>query len=144
MTDLLFVYGTLMRPFRSEITRLLAKNSTFLLRGKTQGLLYDLGSYPGLVYQADLETWVKGEIIQLHFPERFLPILDEYEMIDPNAPQKSEYKRTLLSVQTEVGPKECWTYIYQQSTAPYHPIRSGDYLSYFSQNPNHQLFIDKN
>jgi len=144
VTDLLFVYGTLMRPFRSEITKLLAKNSTFFMTGKTQGLLYDLGSYPGLVYQTDLDTWVKGEIIRLHYPERFLPVLDDYEMIDPNAPEENEYKRTLISVQTEAGPQECWTYIYQQSTASYHPISSGDYLSYFSQNPNHQLFIDKN
>ncbi len=144
MTDLLFVYGTLMRPFRSEITKLLAKNSTFLRTGKTQGLLYDLGSYPGLVYQAALDNWVKGEIIRLHYPERFLPILDDYEMIDPTAPEESEYKRILLPVQTEAGQEECWAYIYQQSTTLYHPIDSGDYLSYFSQNPNHQLFIDKN
>lgn len=144
MTDLLFVYGTLMRPFRSEITSLLAKNSTFLATGQTRGFLFDLGSYPGLVYQPEVEAWVKGEIIRLHFPERFLPILDDYEMIDPTAAEESEYRRTLIPVQTQAGTLECWTYIYQQSTATYHQINSGDYLSYFSHNPNHQEFIDKN
>ena len=144
MVDLLFVYGTLMQDFSSEITQVLRSKSKFIGEGWISGTLYDLGSYPGLVYMAGMEDKVRGEIYQMYRPELLLPVLDYYEMMDPAQPAANEYNRSLLPIRSAGQIMECWTYIYQQSVAGLPKITSGDYRSYFSQNPNHQDFIDKN
>ena len=143
MTEFLFVYGTLMRPFHSGIIAILRKRSSFVATGRIKGKLYDIGHYPGLVYDQAGASFVKGEILKMSYPERLLPILDDYEMIDPQTPDGNEYKRLLLPVQAD---REylCWTYVYQFSTTHLTAIDSGDYLTYFDQNPRHQEFIDKN
>lgn len=141
MNDLLFVYGTLMQPFNSEMTRLLKTHSTLVSIGYVTGRLYDLGAYPGLVYDPNEKNTVKGEIRRLHSPDQLFPFLDNYEMIDPAVPENNEYIRTIIPVQGSEQ-YQCWTYIYQFPISQFPLIASGDYLSYFPQNPNHQHFID--
>ncbi|NRB49389.1 MAG: gamma-glutamylcyclotransferase [Saprospiraceae bacterium] len=144
MVDLLFVYGTLMQDFQSEITQVLRNKSELIGEGWTTGRLYDIGSYPGLVYESQGDRRVRGEIYRMYQPELLLPVLDYYEMIDPETPAENEYKRTLLPITRLDQIEDCWTYIFQQPVANLPEISSGDYRTYFSQNPNHQDFIDKN
>lgn len=144
MVDLLFVYGTLMQDFSSEITQVLRSKSKFVAEGWISGKMYDLGSYPGLVYEAGSTDQVRGEIYQMNRPELLLPVLDYYEMMDPAQAAANEYKRSLLPILSQGQMQECWTYVYQQSVIGLPEITSGDYRTYFSQNPNHQDFIDKN
>ncbi len=144
MVDFLFVYGTLMQDFSSEITQVLRSKSKFVAEGWISGRLYDLGSYPGLVYEAGSDDSVRGEIYQMERPELLLPVLDYYEMMDPAQPAENEYRRSLLPIRSQGQLRQCWTYVYQQSVTGLPAITSGDYRSYFSQNPNHQDFIDKN
>lgn len=49
MTNLLFVYGTLRKDVRNSMFHLLAREARFVGRARMQGLLFDLGDYPGLV-----------------------------------------------------------------------------------------------
>ena len=144
MNDLLFVYGTLMQEFNSEITKVLRNNSKLVGEGWIAGRLFDIGSYPGLIYHPQSAQQVRGEIYKMYLPEQLLPLLDHYEMIDPNHPNENEYRRDLVTVKSQHEVLNCWTYIFQLSPAPFPEISSGDYRSYFSQNPKHQDFIDKN
>lgn len=144
MIDLLFVYGTLMQEFKSEITSVLRNNSKFLGEGWITGQLFDIGSYPGLVYHPQSAQQVRGEIYKMHFPELLLPLLDQYEMINSDSPAENEYRRDLVPVKSQGEVFNCWTYIFQLPPDPFPEINSGDYSSYFTQNPKHQDFIDKN
>lgn len=131
-----------MQDFDSQITHLLRQKSRFLAEGFVQGRLYDLGAYPGLVYIPEAKKQVRGEIIQLGYPDLLLPVLDDYEMIDADHPEENEYRRELVPVQSAGKTLACWTYIFQQPIDAYPEITSGDYRIYFDQNPNHQNFID--
>lgn len=133
-----------MQDFTSEITQVLRSRSEFVGEGWINGKLYDLGSYPGLVYEAEGDKSVRGEVYRMHRPDLLLPVLDYYEMIDPAQPAHNEYKRSLLPITMFDQIQDCWTYVFQQSVAAFPEISSGDYRTYFSQNPNHQDFIDKN
>lgn len=144
MVDLLFTYGTLMQDFNSQITHLLRRQSRFLGEGYIRGRLYDLGAYPGLVYDPSSRQQVRGEIYKLLYPDSLLSRLDEYEMIDPARPMENEYRRSLVPIWSKEQELACWTYLFQLSTAPFLEITSGDYRNYFAQNPSHQAFIDKN
>lgn len=133
-----------MQDFTSEITQVLRRKSEFIGEGWISGKLYDLGSYPGLVFDPEGGQSVRGEVYRMYQPELLLPVLDYYEMIDPKQAETNEYKRTLLPISIADQTKDCWTYIFQQPVGSLPEIISGDYRTYFSQNPNHQDFIDKN
>src|SRR6202012_4732674 len=48
-SDLLFVYGTLMRGYSHPMARLLSANAEFLGQASCRGRLYRVKHYPGLV-----------------------------------------------------------------------------------------------
>ncbi|NJL74772.1 MAG: gamma-glutamylcyclotransferase [Saprospiraceae bacterium] len=132
VTNKLFVYGTLMGNFDSPIARSLQQHSNFLGEGLLRGRLFDLGHYPGAVYEADAQTWVKGHIFQLHQPETLFPLLDNYEGIGGNFPSPNEYTRSLVPVLQTGQTLICYCYVYNLSTAPLTCITSGSYLEYLS------------
>src|SRR5262245_55703141 len=70
---LLFVYGTLMRGEPAH--RLLLGRTTFVEEGHTDGLLLDLGQFPGVI---EGNGRVAGEVFRLDRPE-LLETLDDYE-----------------------------------------------------------------
>lgn len=98
MNNLLFVYGTLMNDIQSMIANHLKINSQLLGEGKAKGLLFDLGRYPGFVYDPLAETTITGHIFQMDNPEDMLKTLDEYEGITASYPVDSEYRRELIPV----------------------------------------------
>jgi len=104
-------------------------------RGKAiiQGVLYDLGRYPGLVDSLNdigRATAVTGEIIELSQPLNVFRWLDHYEGIDPNRPQTSEYKRVIRQVESETGALTAWVYMHKLPSNRLHRIDSGDWLEY--------------
>ena len=98
MNNLLFVYGTLMNDIESMIANHLKTNSFMIGEGKANGLLYDLGRYPGFVYSPEAEAQVLGHIFQMDDPEEMLRTLDEYEGITASYPVDSEYRRVLIPI----------------------------------------------
>lgn len=128
--DHLLVYGTLLRTTGHPYARLLHRHSTCLGRGSFPGRLYDLGSYPGAVYEARAAIRVHGDILHLPHPERVLPLLDEYEGYSPNRPRSSLFVRQRVEVESEQGPVRCWVYLYNRPVGQSHLVLSGDYAEY--------------
>ena len=125
----LFVYGTLLTE-GNEFAAFLMANSVLYGSGKFKGKLYDIGEFPGAVFQPSSEYDVHGQIFLMNQPEMILRRLDDYEGFGAGQPEPNEFIRTLISVETEDKPVNCWAYLYQLPTDGLWHIRSGNYLEY--------------
>ncbi len=97
-SDLLFVYGTLMRGFDHPMARLLAANAEFLGEASCHGRLYLVKHYPGLVLSGDAADIVHGELYRLREVAAMLREFDMYEACGEGFPAPTEYLRRMLSV----------------------------------------------
>jgi gamma-glutamylcyclotransferase (GGCT)/AIG2-like uncharacterized protein YtfP len=125
VSDFLFVYGTLLPGLAPpEIAPAVAQLRP-VAQGSVQGVLYDLGEYPGAVIdlpEVDLSEkempvrgCIPGMIFQIPNP-RLLRQLDEYEGFDPAAPAASLFVRKLHEVRLDDGRTlSCWVYVYNQN-----------------------------
>lgn len=121
--EYLFVYGTLLRQSQTPMSSLLLSNSKFIDNATVQGVLYDIGEYPGLMLSNNLNAQVKGEVFQLKNPHKLIKELDAYE--------GSEYRKVIASVYLKDGTKlKSWIYVFCLPTDSYVCIESGDYMSY--------------
>lgn len=134
-TPYLFVYGTLMRTARGAMgqpqrRRLTTETAASLGPAKISGLLYDLGSYPGLIPSPSASDFVYGEILELASPWRTLQWLDLYEGINtPPRNTADEYRREIKEVTCRTtGRLAAWVYIYQGSVDPHLRVTSGNWL----------------
>ncbi len=144
MNNKLFVYGTLLNDIHSMIANHLKTHSKLIGDGTVNGLLFDLGSYPGLVYQPETDRLVFGQVFELDDPEEVLATLDGYEGINLNSLAESEYSRLLVPVSLDKDNLECWVYVYNGKTGGLKQIESGNYLEYINNldRPDHWSFID--
>jgi gamma-glutamylcyclotransferase (GGCT)/AIG2-like uncharacterized protein YtfP len=131
MSQYLFVYGTLLPaqtpPELQELTRRLR----FVSAGSMPGQLYDLGQYPGAVFDANSSSRVLGQVFELPDDPRLLAQLDEYEGCLPADPRGSLFSRQLLPITLEGGSvKMCWVYLYNRPLGQAPLIPSGDYSAY--------------
>ena len=141
-TDKLFVYGSLMGGIQSPIANYLKSKSTFLGEGFVYGQLYDIGKYPGLLYDNQLPSKVIGHIFQLSNPAEMLPNLDYYECVGEGFEPPNEYRREAITVHLNGENLLCWAYLYNSATDNLHQIESGNYLAYFQQNQKYQDFVN--
>lgn len=121
--DRLFVYGTLMRDGGGPAHRYLAHGATYVGRGHVAGRLYDLGRYPGAVpatgprppdtaIPASGEV-VRGELYELHDPDRLLRTLDEHEGCSVRNGAPTEFYRAVVTVRADDGDDvPAWIYWY--------------------------------
>src|SRR5580704_5016787 len=101
----LFVYGTLRSGSGNEWSRRLAANAEFLGKGRVAGVLFEIGSYPGMTPAQSEGDTVVGEVFQLADPEALWPALDEYE--------GNEYERRDVPVRMDDGRLvNAWVYYY--------------------------------
>lgn len=113
MTDLLFVYGTLMRGYDHPMARLLAAHADFIDEATCHGRLYLVRHYPGLLLSDDPADTALGELYRLTQPDALLRELDMYEACGEGFADPTEYLRRTLPVTTAAGTThEAWTYIY--------------------------------
>jgi gamma-glutamylcyclotransferase (GGCT)/AIG2-like uncharacterized protein YtfP len=128
-SDLLFVYGTLMRGFDHPMARLLSGAADFLGAARCRGRLYLIKHYPGLVLSDDANEVVFGELYRLRQPAELLREFDMYEACGEGFSQPTEYIRTMLSVTRDDGAaSEAWTYLYNWDVAHLPRIASGRFL----------------
>lgn len=123
VTDLLFVYGTLMRGNSNEFTAHLQHSSTYIGVGWFWGKLYQIDWFPGAVYDPLAETRVWGELYQLWQPDLSLVLFDSYEGIHDQPPA---YVRLIVPVNVADDKKmRCHTYLYNLPTTNLTVIDSG-------------------
>ncbi len=127
---LVFVYGTLRRGQRNDITRL-RPTPRFVGAATTAGLMVHLGAYPGVMLrlQAGVQAPIQGEVyaIEPALERR----LDEIEMIDPLAPddENGEYIRREIEVDVDGARLVCLFYEINPGFALGKPvIASGDWV----------------
>ena len=117
-----FVYGTLRRGQERDINRL-QPTAIFRGDGKINGILYDLGSYPGV--RLGGEHWVQGEVYQVT-PELERQ-LDAIEEVWPQ--QTGEYVRRQVAVQCAGAALTCLVYeLAEAHTKGKVMIASGDWI----------------
>ncbi len=56
----IFVYGTLRKALRHEMVGVLVREAHFVGEASVRGVLFDLGTYPGLVVNKQATGLVKG------------------------------------------------------------------------------------
>ncbi len=67
MNNKLFVYGTLLDE-DNKYGIYLRDNSTFFSSGKLEGILYDIGEYPGAVLLLGGNDYIYGIILEIDRP----------------------------------------------------------------------------
>jgi gamma-glutamylcyclotransferase (GGCT)/AIG2-like uncharacterized protein YtfP len=120
--QLLFVYGTLRPSVGGEGTSLV-RHMKAEGPATARGLLYDLGSYPGMVRGDGV---VHGELLQITQPAD-LEALDHYEECGGPWPLFRREQMEVLRADGE--PAVAWAYLYVRSVAGATCIDGGDYLA---------------
>jgi gamma-glutamylcyclotransferase (GGCT)/AIG2-like uncharacterized protein YtfP len=114
ITNLLFVYGTLMQAFDNPYARQLRTESWFVGPGHLPGILYRVSWFPGAVPDSSARSLIHGEVYKLKNPEEMLLVLDDYEDVGDN--ETGLYVRRQLPVQVGDRALNCWLYVYNEST----------------------------
>ena len=129
----LFIYGTLLHPTLSTFAQFLQSHGRLLGDAQIKGRLYDVGSYPALIYDPNASNSVKGKLVELLDESLVLDRLDEYEGCHPSQALPHLYLRQLLPLEANGTKLEAWVYVYNRPTASLHWIKSGDYWSYLQE-----------
>ena len=125
MSAYLFVYGTLLLAHAPAETAHAVSKLRPIGEGFVNGVLYDLGEYPGAVLDPDSNSRIAGTVFQLPDDPNVLHTLDAYEEFDPNAPGSSLFIRVSHPVALESGGTlQCWVYVYNRNPGSA-PIFSG-------------------
>ena len=128
MSELLFVYGTLRAGCRNDIARI-APAARYFAAARVRGRLYDLGTYPALLLDAQA-GWVAGELYTV--PPQAWPALDALEEpVSPEFPNGEYLKHTTTVDLMDAGMREAW--IYSANPAALNLTRlidSGDWVAY--------------
>jgi gamma-glutamylcyclotransferase (GGCT)/AIG2-like uncharacterized protein YtfP len=128
-SDLLFVYGTLMRGYDNPMAKLLSANADFLGQASCRGRLYQVKHYPGLVLSTEVADVVFGELYRLRAVEDLLREFDMYEACGEGFAEPTQYVRQMLPVTLADGAGvEAWTYIYNWPVEHLARIESGRFL----------------
>ena len=128
-SDLLFVYGTLMRGYSHPMARLLAANADFLGEASCRGRLYKVKHYPGLVLSDEASDVVFGELYRLRAAEALLREFDIYEACGESFPAPTQYVRQMLPVTLADGSVyDASTYLYNWPVDHLTRIESGRFL----------------
>lgn len=131
----IFVYGTLMQGFSNSFAKKLRQNAIWRGKASFTGQLFDLGNYPGAIYQPQAATHVYGEVWESNDFEKTINALDRYEGIHLRNP---EYVRQEVPVTLETGEIiSVWGYIFCQPTHPFVLISHGDYRKWLIESKQH-------
>lgn len=131
----LFVYGTLMRGFTNPFSQKLQQNARWIGQALFGGTLFDLGQYPGAIYDAKSTTWVHGEVWELTDFAKVIVSLDRYEGVHLRKP---EYVRQEVQVELETGEEIlAWVYLFCKPTHALREIPHGDYRKWLSESKQH-------
>ncbi len=127
--DHIFFYGTLMRTFPLRARAGIDDWLEYVGSGRVAGVLFDLGSYPGLVVDSGNE--VCGEIYRILDPFKLFDRVDTIEDYCATAPSEGEYVRQRMSAILDDGRATIvWGYVYNQRLPSFGRIECSDYRHY--------------
>lgn len=130
-TQFLFVYGTLRRHQKHEVSQILSRDGDYVGAAYFQGRLYVVDDFPGATLSSRSGDLVRGEVYRLRHPAKTFEQIDRYEEYNPARPEESLYVRRELPVTLQNGERlTAWVYLYNRPTKQLTPIRSGDFLEY--------------
>jgi pyruvate carboxylase len=129
----LFVYGTLRSDCGAAFGEVMRSQFQLVGRATTQGRLYNLGHYPGMILSASAADIVTGELYRLTGSAEAMAILDRYEESAMSPDSGAEYYRTRRNVlQADGNTLEAWIYIYNRPVDEAGCIPSGDYSRFLA------------
>jgi gamma-glutamylcyclotransferase (GGCT)/AIG2-like uncharacterized protein YtfP len=129
VTQMVFVYGTLMAGFDRRRRAGIDTRMAFVGRGWIPAALYDLGLFPAAIPSGDSRVW--GEIYEMEDDPSVLAKLDEIEGFRPDDPDSSLYIRESTAVTLDTGAERtAWVYFYNAPLGQAERIESGDYLDH--------------
>ena len=132
MTNLVFVYGTLLSRFERPGGARLSQNLRPLGRGSIEAMLFDLGTYPAAIHATGSRVW--GEVNQMLDEKFVLSVLDEFENCRVGEPGTSLYVRQEVPSDLDDGTSVlAWAYFYNASLGQAERIASGNYLQYLDE-----------
>jgi len=132
--EYLFVYGTLRRGATSPMDKLLARHCEFSSEAFIQGVLYDIGGYPGVTESAKPADKVYGDLYKVQWATQMWPKLDYYEHCSNAYVKPHQYARKKRPVSLENGETiQAWVYLFNWKTGGLFKITSGDYLNYLER-----------
>ncbi|MGB6742188.1 MAG: gamma-glutamylcyclotransferase family protein [Terracidiphilus sp.] len=126
MAEYLFLYGTLQPGHAPAAIASAAARLRPTGEGHVHGTLYDFGHYPGAILDASTQRKIFGSVYELPDDPDVLRRLDDYEELNPDAPQLGQYLRVLHPVTLSTGETmNCWIYIYNRDPGPARIVESG-------------------
>ena len=121
-----FVYGTLRRGGVNDITRL-DPAPEFVGEGQVQGVLYQLGWYPGLRLGGGEAAPVRGEVYRIS--AQLEALLDRIEEVQDGP--HSEYFKRVVPIRVQGQSLACLLYeINPQRTQGQPRIGQGDWIAF--------------
>ena len=132
-TRYIFVYGSLMQGFRNPWSAHLHNHSRFLGKGSAQGIIYDIGGYPGLIQTENPAERVFGEIYYMSSLS-LLKDFDRYEGCVMKYLQRSTFTRQIVdAVLRDEQKVQAWTYIYNRKPSESSRIPGGSFTRFFAR-----------
>jgi gamma-glutamylcyclotransferase (GGCT)/AIG2-like uncharacterized protein YtfP len=128
--DVVFVYGTLRKGERADLSKKSVFSVSFLGFDSVNGYLYHFGAYPGLKLLEPLPPafddslpMVRGEVYLIN-DASVGAMLDAYEGYRANAPKEGLYDRHV--VETLLG-RNVWVYTWNSVVTDDQLIETGDW-----------------
>ena len=126
--DFLLVYGTLRPPFDNQFALYLRNRSRCLGEGTFTGHVFDIGSYPGAIYNEVADTLVCGTVYDIgNQKETTLTYLDYFEGVGGDFENPTEFIRAIVPVYVDNQTVDCWVYLYNLAVTEKTLIEGGDY-----------------
>ena len=128
MSEFLFTYGTLNPQHAPDEVKSVVTGLIRYGEGSIPGVLFDLGEYPGAVFDNSSGSEVFGTVFRLPDAANILSELDHYEGFDPGSPSTSLFVRKIRPVVLTTGENiECWVYEYNGKPVQERILADGRY-----------------
>ena len=127
-TDYIVVYGLLKSMYDNDAAKMVRSHCEAIGEGTLPGYLYDLGNYPGVIFDEESSSTVYGEVFKIiKDKEKLIQFLDDFEGVGSQFKSPNEYRKEVIPVQTEMGEIQAWCYIYNLDPKGFKLIESGRY-----------------
>jgi gamma-glutamylcyclotransferase (GGCT)/AIG2-like uncharacterized protein YtfP len=124
----LFVYGLLKSDYDNEAAKTIRSHCTLIGEGYTYGRMFDLGSYPGIVYEKTSNLKVFGEVYRIdRNAHELIAFLDAFEECGPEFDEPNEYRKEIIPVNVNNIEYNASTYIYNRNLTGLRMIATGKY-----------------